>query len=277
MNETDDRAIIEAARAALERSAAASREAYANEPDDERAMLHLIAELRDEACASLLANLDPTQPLSRLGAEAIQAGQHALRRDANDWSHLAAAAVDDGWRAEFEAEAAAATQNAHDILALHHRLAERDLSAEQGGGEVRAWHEPAPPPFPVGVQVRYTGPDEADWSDGREHVTDLQHDTVGLVVRTFPGIPGRAPGTYGPEDDGYRTLHGYSEVAYLCAVPVVVAAEAGPGWQHPADQFQNLEHEGVPAELAEERLAGFRVYEQSIRLPDHDAEAEAER
>jgi hypothetical protein len=142
---------------------------------------------------------------------------------------------------------------------------------------VKAREDPTPPPFPVGVQVQYTGPDEADWSDGTGHWADLQHGTVGLVVRTFAGIPGRAPGTYGPEDEGFRTMHGYSQVGYLCAVPVMVAAEAGPGRVYAAEQFRNLELEGVPAEVVEDRLAGYREYYQSIPVQERDAEAEAER
>ena len=131
MNQTDDRAIIETARAALGRSVAASREAYAIEPDDERAMRHLVDELQAGARATTLANLDPAQPLSRLGSEAIEAGRDALRQEAAGWRHLAAAAVDERWRAEFAARAHETQWQAYDVEALHQRLADRHRSADQ--------------------------------------------------------------------------------------------------------------------------------------------------
>jgi hypothetical protein len=131
MNETDDRAIIDTARAALERSAAASQEAYATEPDDERAMRHLVDELQATACATTLANLDPTRPLGRLDSEAVEAGRDALRQEAAGWRLLAAAAVDEPWRAEFEALANEAQWQAYDVDALHQRLSDRHRSADQ--------------------------------------------------------------------------------------------------------------------------------------------------
>jgi hypothetical protein len=142
---------------------------------------------------------------------------------------------------------------------------------------VRAREDPRPPPFPVGVQVRYTGTDEVDWSDGAGHCTELQHGTVGLVVRNFPGISGRAAGTFGSGDEAFRTVHRYSQVAYLCAIPVMVGAESGPCRVYGAEQFRNLEPEGVPAELAEERLAHYREYYQSIPSLERGVDAEAER
>jgi hypothetical protein len=131
MNDPDDRAVIGTAIAALERSAAASRGAYATEPDDERAMRHLVDELQADACATTLTNLDPTQPLGRLGAEAVEAGRDALRQEAAGWRHLAAAALDQRWRAEFEARAIQSQWQAYDVDALHQRLADRDRCAGQ--------------------------------------------------------------------------------------------------------------------------------------------------
>jgi hypothetical protein len=131
MNETDDRSVIETAIAALERSAAVNREAHAAEPDDVRAMRHLVDELQAEGSATVLACLDPTRPLGRLGSEAIMTGHDALRQEAAGWRNLAAAAVDDRWRAEFEARANETRRQADDVNALHRRLADRQRSAEQ--------------------------------------------------------------------------------------------------------------------------------------------------
>jgi hypothetical protein len=142
---------------------------------------------------------------------------------------------------------------------------------------VKGSQSPSPPPFPVGVQVQYLGPDEADWSHAAPHWTDLQHGTVGLVVRTFPGIRGRDAGTYAPEDGGFQTVHGYSQVAYLCAGPVMVAAESGPGRLYGAEHFQNLEPEWVPAEVVEERLARYREYYRQTPSVERDAGVEAGR
>jgi hypothetical protein len=133
--------------------------------------------------------------------------------------------------------------------------------------------QPDPAPFPVGVEVQYMGPDEADWTDGSMHLLDVSTGTVGLVVENFPGIPGRDPGTFGPDDRGLEAMHGYSTVAYLCLVPVRVAAQTAPGgWVRSADHFVNLEPEGVLAEVAERRLAGYRE-----PAPGWPVDIEAER
>jgi hypothetical protein len=120
----------------------------------------------------------------------------------------------------------------------------------------------------VGVEVLYLGADEVDWLDGGLHLTELDHGTVGLVVRNHPGVRGRAAGTLGPDDRGFGTVHGCSEVAYLCAAPVSVAAQADRPGVRAADQFRNLEPEGVPVEVAQQRLAAYQ---------EHDAQAEVER
>src|SRR5262245_48521287 len=104
-----------------------------------------------------------------------------------------------------------------------------------------AREEPMPVPFPVGVQVEYLGPDEADFSDGLPHWEALQHGIIGLVVENHPGVPGRAPGVLGPEDPGFETVHGYSDVAYLSIMRVRVAGQAGRGRTYGADQFRNLQ------------------------------------
>jgi hypothetical protein len=131
MNESDDRALLETARAALERTAAGHREAYDIAPTDEQAMHHLVAELQTRGSAATLANLDTTEPLARLGAEAIYAGHRALQREAEGWRNLTTVAATDGWRAEFEARAGESQRQADAVLALRQRLADRDQIAQQ--------------------------------------------------------------------------------------------------------------------------------------------------
>ncbi|TMC06863.1 MAG: hypothetical protein E6J41_17480 [Chloroflexi bacterium] len=94
-------------------------------------MRHLVDELQACAYAATLANLDPTRPLGRLGSEAVEAGRDALRQEAAGWRHLAAAAVDEPWRAQFEARANETQWQAYEVDALHQRLADRHWSADQ--------------------------------------------------------------------------------------------------------------------------------------------------
>jgi hypothetical protein len=129
---------------------------------------------------------------------------------------------------------------------------------------------PAPSPFPVGVEVQYTGPDERT-DDGTDRLTALDHGIVGLVGANHPGVPGRAPGTLGADDRGFETVHGYSVIAYLAALLVRVAYQAGRGARS-VDHFWNLEPEGVPAEVAEQRLRAHKA-EQA---PSADIELVAE-
>jgi hypothetical protein len=131
MNETDDRAIIETARAAIQRDAAEYREMYADEPDEAQAMRILGAELHAEGCVTTLSNLDPTQPLTSLGSEALYVGYDDLQREAEGWRQLAAGAVDERWRGEFQAVANETQRQADEVLALRGRLAERDRDAER--------------------------------------------------------------------------------------------------------------------------------------------------
>ena len=130
----------------------------------------------------------------------------------------------------------------------------------------RRRYEPAPPPFAVGVEVQYIGP-ETDWTDGSVHLMDIDYGSVGLVVANVPGLEGRPAGAYGPDDTGFEVVHGRSEVAYLRAGPTMVAMEPGRGDVRAADLFRNLEPEGVPTEVVRERLAAW----------DAERDREAER
>jgi len=137
----------------------------------------------------------------------------------------------------------------------------------------RAGYEPAPAPFPVGVEVQYTGPDTGS------SVMGLMQGTVGLVVATVCGVRGRPAGTMGPNDPGFETIHGRSEVAYLWAGPTMVAAQAGRGADHSADDFCNLEPAGVSPEVVAERLAAYEAerWLQPTVTGGERAEPEADR
>jgi hypothetical protein len=131
---TDDRKVVEAARNALERQAVGHRQAWETDPSDEQVSRHLVPAHQAELGATTLGNLDPNQPLSRLGDEALYAGREALQRDAEGWRGMAAAATSDDWRAEFEAQAAEAARHAAGAQELRDRLLNRDHGGERGDG-----------------------------------------------------------------------------------------------------------------------------------------------
>ncbi len=121
MNVTDhDQALIDAARAALERAAQEHRQAHGLDRSAHQA----------EQYAVTLRTLDPTTAAIEPWREAMYAGCAALQREADGWRTLAAAAVTDRWRTEFEAHADGAERQAAAIHALQRRLADRHQAAE---------------------------------------------------------------------------------------------------------------------------------------------------
>ena len=133
MNEADDRALVEAARAALERSAASHREAAdvtGSWVDPEWVSDHATLAEQATECARRLADLDPAERLDAAALDALVVGGEALAREAAGWHYLAATATEQ-WRGEFTARSEQAQQNADAVLALRQRLFERDRGAEQ--------------------------------------------------------------------------------------------------------------------------------------------------
>ncbi len=129
MNVTDDdQTLIDAARAALERAAVEHREGHGLDPSASRD--HLAQADRAEEYAATLRTFDPTKAAIEPWREAMYAGCAALQREADGWRTLAAAAVGDSWRTEFDAQADRAERQAAAVHALQRRLAERHQVAE---------------------------------------------------------------------------------------------------------------------------------------------------
>ncbi len=129
MNVTDDdQALIDAARAALERAAEEHRQAHGLDPSANRD--RLVQADRAEEYAATLHTFDPTNTAIEPWREAMYAGCAALQREADGWRTLAAAAVSDNWRTEFEAQADGAEHQAAAVHALQRRIADRDQAAE---------------------------------------------------------------------------------------------------------------------------------------------------
>jgi hypothetical protein len=125
------RTLVEAARAALQRDAAALRAAARAIPSAEPFTLLGHAALANQALdsAEALADFDPEERIDQHHLNALLAGQEALRREAEGWRRLAAVATD-RWRTSFERHAAESERLVSGIHAVREQLADRVNDAE---------------------------------------------------------------------------------------------------------------------------------------------------
>lgn len=127
---TGDPVVVEAARAALQRSEIAHRQAAEiPEAPAEWAADHAILADHVADHEQRLAYFDPARRLDTSGLDALMAGEDALRREAAGLRYLGAAAVG-RWRVDFAASADEAEHAADAVLMLRQRLLERDHAAE---------------------------------------------------------------------------------------------------------------------------------------------------
>ena len=125
-----DRAIVEGARAALQRSEVAHRQAAAI-PDapEQWAADHAVLAEHAALYEHRLAYFDPARRLDGSGFDALCEAEEALRREAANWRSLSSAATQ-SWRDRFMVSAAEAERSAHRVLALRGRLVDRDRADE---------------------------------------------------------------------------------------------------------------------------------------------------
>jgi hypothetical protein len=127
---TGDLVVVEAARAALQRSEIAHRQAAEiPEAPAEWSADHAI--LADHAAdhEQRLIHFDPARRLDTSGLDALMVGEDALRREAAGWRYLGEAAVG-SWRVDFAASADEAEHAADTVQMLRQRLLQRDHAAE---------------------------------------------------------------------------------------------------------------------------------------------------
>jgi hypothetical protein len=129
----DDRALVDSAREALERSEFAHRHmadmALPGAPPEWVTDQAILAE---EAAhhAQQLADFDVGQRVDVSGLRSIWAGEEALRREAAGYRALSSVTTDERWHAEFRTSAEEADREADRIEELRHRLFHRDRAAE---------------------------------------------------------------------------------------------------------------------------------------------------
>jgi hypothetical protein len=133
----DDRALVDAARAALQRSEVAHQDAAAiPEAPPGWSADHAVLAEHTAQYEHRLAYFDPDRRLDTSGFDTLWTAEDALRREAAGWRSLGAAARGD-WRVEFAAAADQADQTADAVLLLRQRVLERDRATELGWPCVR--------------------------------------------------------------------------------------------------------------------------------------------
>jgi len=124
---------VEAAEAALRREAASLRATSRAFPSACPDGAFSYASLADVAAAQAeaLTGFAPAGPFDHRHVNALLAGEHALRREADGWREIAEIAASDDWRDEFERQAAESERLAGGVQELQQQLVKRDRPAEQ--------------------------------------------------------------------------------------------------------------------------------------------------